>query len=121
MKKLKLGAVTTSLKRGLTTAIAASLLLLGQGCGTIVSHVGAKGGSTPLDTGTYRGTQTDLLAVVVLGGVGSAIFYTPDGWVLMSMGAVVACDIPLSAVADTITWPHDRTTPPSQGWGHGPE
>ena len=120
MKNLRSKVTTSSPRRpGLITALTASLLLLlGQGCGTMVTHMKPKAGNTPADTGTYRGTQADLFAAGLLGGAGLTTL--PAGWGLLG-GAVVACDIPLSAVADTIVWPYDRITPPSQGWGHGPE
>jgi uncharacterized protein YceK len=104
---------------GVITALTASLLLLlGQGWGTMVTHMKPGGGNSPADTGTYRGTHTDLLAAGFLGGTGITTF--PASWGLLG-GAVVACDIPRSAVADTIVWPYDRTTPPPHGWWHGPE
>jgi uncharacterized protein YceK len=96
--------------------VAFFILLFTQGCGTVFTHANSKKATTPACTGIYRGTQTDAVVVGHLESIGAHLYKQPAGWGLMFVGIFVACDIPLSAVTDTVMWPYDRTTPPSQGW-----
>ncbi|MGC3959039.1 MAG: YceK/YidQ family lipoprotein [Verrucomicrobiota bacterium] len=96
-------------------------LICCSGCGTVITHTVTKPSTTPAGTGTYRGTQTDTWLLCYTMGVGSQHWTEPTGWALMFSGLFVACDIALSAVADTLIWPYDITTPSSTGWPHGAE
>jgi len=99
--------------RPLLFPVAFFILFFTQGCGTVFTHTTTDSASTSAATGVYRGTQTDALAVRFFEGIGTHLYTHPGGWGLMMAGVVVACDIPLSAVADTLMWPYDRTTPPT--------
>lgn len=93
--------------------VALFLSLFTQGCGTVFTH-SMPDPATSAATGVYRGTQTDVLAVRFFEGFGTHLYTRPGGWGLMLAGVIVACDIPLSAVADTFMWPYDRTTPATE-------
>ena len=81
--------------------IALFILLFMPGCGTVFTHANSKKATTPACTGIYRGTQTDVAVVGHLECTGAHLYKQPAGWGLMLAGVFVACDVPLSAIADT--------------------
>lgn len=73
-----------------------SLLLIGSGCGTMVSHFGDCGSTPP--AGVYRGTVFDAACMAApFSGDSQSVGLLPLGVI----------DFPFSFVADTIIFPFD--------------
>ncbi len=73
--------------RQITLLLTGSLLLLGSGCSSVMTRVGP-------NQGYYAGTKNDI----------EMIQSEESGW---AMRPLLALDLPLSAVADTLLLPYD--------------
>jgi uncharacterized protein YceK len=75
--------------------------LFTQGCGTVASHYSTPDHPDP-STGTYRGVKRDSAELVLT-------WQQLDSGYGLLWEALVACDMPVSAVADTLVWPFEAS------------
>jgi uncharacterized protein YceK len=85
-------------------------ILFVQGCGTIYAHTTSNKRPTSA-TPVYLGTRADVYMVEFVESWGAEHWKQPAGWGMMFFGLFVACDVPLSAIADTFMLPFDMQTP----------